>query len=85
MKGVCSLQMCCEISPWEVEETLEAEEHMMQPDAEESPASSVAVTEKRVLQVKVMRMDEFTRKSINLYKTLQRLRDEREARRYGVI
>ncbi len=43
MKGVCFLQMCREISPWEVEETLVNEEHMMEPDAEDSRASSVAV------------------------------------------
>lgn len=36
---VCFLQMCCENSPYEVEGTLENEEHMMEPDAEDESAS----------------------------------------------
>lgn len=43
MNGACFLQMCCEISHCEVEETLENEEHMMKPDAEGNCALFLAV------------------------------------------
>lgn len=44
MKEICFLQMCCEKSPCEVEGTLENEEHMTKPDAEDECAPLLTAT-----------------------------------------